>query len=821
MRKKNNTILPTTPCHINHNGIDHDEVKRLLSGQHRYSFHFLGLQSKDKNYFIRAFFPSAKQVFVCQRDNKKLLFELTHHIHEGYAGFFSKQLTLDELLQLKNPNYLQENQALGKLNKLDKNETALCFNHKNDAPYFNSHPPHLYQYQFCIINSNAVQYSQDTYSFKSVLLKKTLKQLSEGNTKALCHVMGAQPFVYHSISGALFIVWAPNAWRVSVVGDFNNWNGCCHLMRWHRLGGIWEIFIPGVAPGAKYKYEIMTHSKVILPLKADPYAKEFERAPATASIVSHPYLYQWHDQNWMAARLKKMPVKNRALSIYEVHVFSWMTALNNKKNEAIHYSLANTNLNSTIHHSSTVSWNDLSTHLIPYVKELGFTHIELMPIAEHPFKGSWGYQPLGQFAPTSQLGTLEQFAAFVDQCHLAGLGVIIDWVPGHFPNDDHGLYRFDGTSLYEYADPREGFHPSWNCYIYNLGRTEVASFLIASIYYWFHTFHIDGVRVDAVASLLQRDFCRKAGEWRFNIYGGRENLESIAFLKKLNIEIANSFPGTIKIAEETSAWPRVTAKIIDGGLGFDLKWNMGWMYDSLQFMRRDAKLRCPFLNEVSFSIDYAHSEHFILTLSHDEVAYTKGSLLDHMSGNHEQKFANLRAYLVYMWTHPGKKMIFMGGEFGQLKGWNHDHVLSWQLLVHSKHRGIRFLIKDLNQLYCTEPSFYFDDSGEQGFQWIAKDCNHRVIAYLRYYQNKRFLIIINFSDTTLNQYRLNILSKDNWQLILHSNAKLYSGSNRLNNIQSKINSDVKCKRNNFTITQLLPLCALIFEETSITSNNHI
>ena len=493
------------------------------------------------------------------------------------------------------------------------------------------------------------------------------------------------------IAGVRFAVWAPNASRVSVVGDFNTWDGRRHPMRKRPEAGLWEIFVPRIGPGTLYKYELLDAYGHLLPQKADPLAKETELPPGTASRVTHPMPHAWEDADWMASRAARQNVA-APISIYEVQAGSWWRDENGRAPD----------------------WDALADRLIPYVNDMGFTHIEFMPVAEHPFGGSWGYQPLGLFAPTARLGSPDGFARFVDRAHNANIGIILDWVPAHFPTDAHGLYRFDGTALYEHADPREGFHKDWNTAIYNFGRHEVRGFLIASAIHWLEKYHVDGLRVDAVASMLYRDYSREAGQWIPNRYGGRENLEAVDFLREVNAVVAERCSGAMMIAEESTAWPGVTAPVSSGGLGFTFKWNMGWMHDTLHYMQEDPINRSWHHGSMTFGLVYAWSENFILPLSHDEVVYGKGSLLGQMPGDPWREFANLRAYLGFMWAHPGKKLLFMGGEFGQPAEWNHDAALAWHLLDDANHRGIQTLLMDLNSLLRTRPALHRLDGRPRG-----------------------------------------------------------------------------------------------------------
>ncbi|CAI8938731.1 1,4-alpha-glucan branching protein GlgB [Pseudomonas sp. MG-9] len=604
------------------------------------------------------------------------------------------------------------------------------------------------------------QVAEDPYSFGQLLGEMDLYLFAEGNHRDLSSCLGAQLTTVDGVDGVRFAVWAPNARRVSVVGDFNVWDGRRHPMRLRHPSGVWELFIPRLQAGELYKYEILgAHG--ILPLKADPMALATSLPPDTASKVAAPLQINWQDQDWMSSRRERQQ-HSQPLSIYELHAGSWQCELDDLGEVARQY-----------------TWPELAERLIPYVKELGFTHIELMPIMEHPFGGSWGYQLLSQFAPSARYGTPEQFGDFVNACHRADIGVILDWVPAHFPTDTHGLAQFDGTALYEYGNPLEGFHQDWDTLIYNLGRTEVHGYMLASALHWLKHFHVDGLRVDAVASMLYRDYSRKAGEWVPNRHGGRENLEAIDFLRHLNDVVELEAPGALVIAEESTAWPGVSQSTQQGGLGFAYKWNMGWMHDSLHYIQQDPVYRAHHHNELSFGLVYAWSERFILPISHDEVVHGKHSLIDKMPGDRWQKFANLRAYLSFMWTHPGKKLLFMGCEFGQWREWNHDQQLDWYLLQYSEHKGVQKLVGDLNRLYRDEPALHDQDDAPQGFQWlIGDDAINSVYAWLRWSKDgKPVLVVANFTPVPRQSYRVGVPFAGRWTELLNSDADTYAGSN--------------------------------------------
>ncbi|WP_338523909.1 1,4-alpha-glucan branching protein GlgB [Pseudomonas batumici] len=625
---------------------------------------------------------------------------------------------------------------------------------------FVGHFEHRQPYRLRIQWAAGEQVCEDPYSFGPLLGEMDLYLFAEGNHRDLSSCLGAQVTRVEGIDGVRFAVWAPNARRVSVVGDFNAWDGRRHPMRLRHPSGVWEIFIPRLCPGEAYKYEILGRD-AILPLKADPVALATQLPPDTASRVAAPLQIDWQDQAWMQSRGERQ--RHAApLSIYELHAGSWQCEIDEVGEVSRQY-----------------TWSELAERLIPYVRQLGFTHIELMPIMEHPFGGSWGYQPLSQFAPSARYGSADDFAAFVDACHQAEIGVILDWVPAHFPTDTHGLAQFDGTALYEYGNPLEGFHQDWDTLIYNLGRTEVHGFMLASALHWLKHFHVDGLRVDAVASMLYRDYSRNAGEWVPNRHGGRENLEAIDFLRHLNDVVALEAPGALVIAEESTAWPGVSQGTGQGGLGFAYKWNMGWMHDSLHYIQQDPVYRAHHHNELSFGLVYAWSERFILPISHDEVVHGKHSLIDKMPGDRWQKFANLRAYLSFMWAHPGKKLLFMGCEFGQWREWDHDQQLDWYLLQYSEHLGVQKLVSDLNQLYRDEPALYDQDDVPQGFQWlIGDDATNSVYAWVRWSREGRpLLVVANFTPVPREAYRIGVPFAGQWKEVINSDAAMYAGSN--------------------------------------------
>jgi 1,4-alpha-glucan branching enzyme len=611
-------------------------------------------------------------------------------------------------------------------------------------------------YRLLIERGDSERITEDPYSFGPALGDLDVYLLGEGRHREFGRTLGAHVMEIDGVPGVRFAVWAPNARRVSVVGNFNGWDGRRHPMRLRHGAGVWELFIPRLVPGTLYKYELLGPDGALLPLKADPVAGAGECPPATASIVIEDAL-TWHDDSWRA-QLAARHAPDAPIAIYEVHAPSWLHG----------------------QERGTDGWTHLAQRLVPYVRRMGFTHVEFMPVMEHPFGGSWGYQPLGQFAPSARLGPPEAFASMVDRFHEAGIGVILDWVPGHFPTDAHGLARFDGTALYEHADPREGFQNDWNTYIYNLGRTEVRAFLIGSALHWLEHYHADGLRVDAVASMLYRDYSRQAGEWVPNRYGGRENLEAVSFLQELSVAVRERCPGAVLIAEESTAWPGVTRTPEEGGLGFTYKWNMGWMHDTLHYMQENPIYRRWHHDSITFGLVYAFSERFVLPLSHDEVVYGKGSLIGRMPGDLWQKFANLRAYLAFMWTHPGKKLLFMGGEFAQEREWNHDAELDWHLLDDARHAGVQRMVRDLNHLYRDLPALHRRDTEGDGFRWVVlHDAENSVFAFLRFGapEDRPVLAVCNFTPVPRLSYRVGVPQGGGWREVFNSDAAIYGGSN--------------------------------------------
>ncbi len=623
----------------------------------------------------------------------------------------------------------------------------------------------------------------DPYSFGPVLGPTDDFLMAEGTHHRLYDKMGAHLIEHEGASGMHFAVWAPNARRVSVVGDFNDWDGRRHVMRRRADVGVWEIFLPDIAEGRGYKFEVVGRDGVVLPQKADPYAFASELRPATASRTTAPMAHVWGDEDhrahWAGVDPRRVP-----MSIYEVHAGSW------DRDE----------------HGWYLSWDQLADRLIPYVVDMGFTHIEFMPVSEYPYDPSWGYQTTGLYSPTARFGDHEGFARFVDGAHRAGIGVLIDWVPAHFPIDAHGLVRFDGTALYEHEDPRLGYHPDWNTAIYNFGRREVSSFLINNALFWADRYHVDGLRVDAVASMLYRDYSREEGEWIPNDQGGRENWEAVAFLRAMNKAVYGHHPGIMTIAEESTSWPGVSTPAHEGGLGFGFKWNMGWMHDTLQYFAREPVYRRYHHNDITFGLVYAFSENFVLPLSHDEVVHGKGSLLTKMAGDDWQQFANLRAYYGFMWGYPGKKLLFMGQEFAQRREWDEGRPLDWDLRGSAAHEGVRNLVRDLNRLYAAKPALHARDCEGEGFEWlIADDADSSVFAWLRKAPGEKpVAVIANLTPIARAPYRIPLPHDGRWAEIFNSDAAAYWGTN-LGNLGGLV------ARDGAALVTLPPLATIMLE----------
>ncbi len=721
------------------------DIELICSARHGDPFSVLGPHAQDGGVSIRAFLPGARQVEVIDAGSGQRLGPLEKQHADGFfEGLLAAPASVAYCLQVQWDNY----------------QTALV---------------------------------EDPYRFGPVLGEMDVWLLAEGTHLRPYEILGANPRTMDGVAGTSFAVWAPNASRVSVVGDFNFWDGRRHPMRLRRECGVWEIFLPGVALGAKYKFEILAADGQVLPARADPYGRQAELRPATASIVAAMPVRQPASQARQQANALDAP-----LSIYEVHLGSWQRITDPASGA-----------------QRWLTWDELADRLTPYALEMGFTHLELLPISEHPFDGSWGYQPIGLYAPTSRFGDAEGLARFIARCHAQGLGVLLDWVPAHFPTDAHGLGNFDGTPLYEYADPREGFHKDWNTLIYNLGRTEVRNFLIGNALYWLERFGVDGLRVDAVASMLYRDYSRQPGEWLPNRLGGRENLETIDFLKRMNEVIGQERPQAVTMAEESTSFPAVSRPTHAGGLGFHYKWNMGWMHDTLQYMGRDPVHRPHHQNEMTFGLAYAFSENFVLPISHDEVVHGKGSLLGKMPGDAWQQFANLRAYLGFMFGHPGKKLLFMGCEFAQAREWNHDQSLDWHLLDDPRHAGVQRLVRDLNRLYRSTPALHQLDFVPAGFEWMDhQDAAHSVLGFVRRGADPGsfILVVCNFTPTVQTAYRVGVPQPGDYRERLNTDSAHYGGSNAGTPLGAATAEPIPWHGQRHSIVLTLPPLATVFLE---------
>jgi 1,4-alpha-glucan branching enzyme len=685
---------------------DPEVIGQIVKGQSADPFAVLGLQQVGGVWVVRTFIPFAENVSAFTRDGKALG-ELTRRHTDG---FFEGRVDLDQ----RQPIRYRASNAGGEWDV------------------------------------------SDPYSFGPVLGPMDDYYIGEGTHLRLFDKLGAHAIEFEGVSGVHFAVWAPNARRVSVVGAFNEWDGRRHPMRNRSETGIWEVFIPAVGPGTVYKFEIVGPDGKLLPLKADPFARQSELRPKTASVVADPTPFEWSDAKYIENRSKK-DWRRTPISIYEVHLGSWRKRAD----------------------GSFMSYEQFAEQLIPYAKDMGFTHIELLPISEHPYDPSWGYQPTGLYSPTARFGDPAGFKHFVDVAHKAGLGIILDWVPAHFPTDEHGLARFDGTALYEHADPRQGYHPDWNTAIFNFGRKEVSAFLTNNALYWFEEFHIDGLRVDAVASMLYLDYSRQPGEWVPNQFGGNHNLEAVAFLQRVNAEVYRLHPGAFMIAEESTAWAGVSAPTYTGGLGFGFKWNMGFMNDTLRYMARNPIHRRYHHNDMTFAALYAFTENYVLPLSHDEVVHGKGSLISKMSGDDWQQFAALRAYYAFMWGWPGKKLLFMGQEFAQREEWNEAKGLDWWLLDAGMHEGVRRLIMDLNSAYRELPALHGRDNEPEGFGWlVGNDHANSVFAWMRKSNGSNPVVVIsNMTPVPRDNYRVPMPKEGKWSERVNSDAGWYGGSN--------------------------------------------
>jgi len=709
-------------------------VQEILNAQLSDPFAVLGIHQASNAFVVRTFQPTAQSIELIDESGSAYTMVAVDH-----NGLFELQLT--------------------------------------------THPG---QYQFKCNNAENNWLVKDPYAFPSAIGALDHHLFGEGTHQLLYQILGPHLTTINNVNGVHFGVWAPNAKRVSVIGEFNQWDSRVHGMRKHVDTGIWDIFIPDIGNNALYKYEIVSNNGSVLPFKNDPYAPYFEQAPGNASIVFNSE-FTWSDDRYLNERAKRKPNES-PISIYEVHAGSWR-------------------LNDS---GQPMTYRELSDSLIPYVTDNKFTHIELMPVTEHPFTGSWGYQPVGLFAPTSRFGSPDDFRYFIDQCHRANIGVIIDWVPAHFPADEHGLSFFDGTHLYEHADPRQGFHQDWDTLIYNYGRREVANYLFSNAVYWIREFHIDGLRVDAVASMLYLDYSREEGQWIPNEFGGRENLEAIAFLKRMN-ELAHA-EGGITLAEESTSFPGVSHPTYNNGLGFTFKWNMGWMHDTLEYFNKEPTYRKYHHNNLTFGLLYAFSENFLLPFSHDEVVYGKGSLLTKMPGDDWQRFANLRACFAYQFMYPGKKLMFMGSEIAQAAEWSHDDCVHWELLNEDANRKMLALVRDLNHLYQSRPSLHEGDCHGDGFEWIdCADVEQSVISfYRRAIGNRRdyTIIVCNFTPVPRHDYWVGVDENGEYMEILNTDAACYGGSD-LGNPKRVVSDASECHGRANSLTLTLPPLSVI------------
>lgn len=671
--------------------------------------------------------------------------------------------------------------------------------------------PELTNYQLRLKEGEHERVIYDPYSFRSPKLTDfDLHVFGEGNHHRIYEKLGAHLMEVNGVKGVYFAVWAPSARNVSILGDFNLWDGRKHQMR-KGVSGIWELFIPELGVGERYKYEIKNWEGHPYE-KSDPFGFYQEVRPKTASIVADLDSYTWNDQTWIEKRRETDPLK-QPVSVYECHIGSWLHA-----SSAEPHQLTNGETEPVVQVSELnpgarfLTYRELAEKLIPYVKELGYTHIEMLPIAEHPFDGSWGYQVTGYYAPTSRYGSPEDFMYFVDQCHQNGIGVLVDWVPGHFPKDGHGLAFFDGTHLFEHEDPRKGEHKSWGTLVFNYGRNEVRNFLVANALFWFDKYHIDGIRVDAVASMLYMDYDREEGEWVPNQYGGRENIEAADFLRQVNHLIFSYYPGTLSIAEESTSWPMVSWPTYVGGLGFNLKWNMGWMHDMLDYFSMDPWFRQFHQNNITFSMWYNHSENFMLALSHDEVVHGKSNILGKMPGDDWQKFANVRCLFTYMFAHPGKKTMFMGMEFAQWQEWNVWGDLEWRLLQYEPHNALKQFFQDLNHLYRQEPAFYTQDFEEPGFEWIdCSDNRHSVVSFIRRDKDSDDFIVTvcNFTPQPHSHYRVGVPEPGYYTELFNSDARQYGGSN-MGNLGGKWTDEWWFHNKPYSLDLCLPPLAVLY-----------
>ena len=718
------------------------EVEALVTAKHDNPHHILGIHECLDDVYVNVFIPDAKVVKIADVETGKEYALVSDRVKGFYSVRIKNKSRFDYVVKVKYED--------------GREETFV-----------------------------------DPYIFEPVIDPIDISLFNEGMHYEIYEKLGAHPMNVDGVDGTLFAVWAPNAERVSVVGNFCNWDGRRYQMRKLDYSGIFELFIPGEFEGEIYKYEVASKKGSVF-MKADPYGYSSEVRPANASIVTD-LKFKWSDDSFMAARGKKTD-SEKPMNVYEVHLGSWKRPIDGRE---------------------FFNYREIAEKLSDYMLTMGYTHVELMPVTEHPYDPSWGYQVTGYYAPTSRYGKPQDFMYFVDYMHSKGLGVIIDWVPAHFPKDEHGLGRFDGTALYENEDARRGEHPHWGTYIFNYGRNEVRNFLVANALYWADKYHIDGIRMDAVASMLYLDYGRGPGEWIPNKFGGNENLEAIDFIKELNTKMNELYPDVMMIAEESTAWPMMTHAVPEGGLGFDYKWNMGWMNDFLGYMRQDPLYRKYHHQELTFSMVYAYSEKFILVLSHDEVVHEKGSMIEKMPGGYEDKFSNLRAAYGFMMTHPGRKLLFMGQEFAQMKEWNESSELDWSLFEFDAHRYLHDYVKDLNKLYTSEPALYELDNDPEGFAWInANDANRSILSFERRGSDEKdtLLVVINFTPVDAKNYKLAVPSVGKWKEVFSSDAAKYGGDGR-NNKTAKISKPGKVDgRSNYISVTVPGLSMSVFKK---------
>ena len=713
------------------------DIRRLLAGQHHDPFEVLGCHQAGKRWLVRALLPLA--------DEAEIVIDGAGRPMERVSG---TGLFTCSVAQASRPEY-QLRWRVGR-------------GHWRQSP--------------------------DPYCFGPTVGDLDLHLFGQGKHQHIYRILGAHCCEHEGVAGVRFATWAPNAQRVSVVGDFNQWHGLSHPMRSRGPSGVWELFIPGLEAGEKYKFEV-SDAGGRLQLKTDPYGNRFEMRPATAAVVCAPTPFPWTDGEWLGRRAD-WDWQHRPISIYEFHPGSWRRGPS----------------------GDFLNFREMAVQLADYIVPLGFTHVELLPVTEHPLDDSWGYQTTGYFAPSQRFGSPDDFRFFVNHMHAHGIGVILDWVPAHFPRDDHALARFDGTALYEHADPRKGEHSDWGTLIFNYGRNEVRNFLLASANYWLEEFHLDGLRVDAVASMLYLDYSRKAGEWEPNRYGGRENLEAIDFLRELNALTHGEHPGTLTIAEESTAWPQVTRPTWVGGLGFSIKWNMGWMHDTLNYMSHEPVYRQYHHDQLTFGLMYAFSENFLLPFSHDEVVHGKYSLLGKMPGDEWQRFANLRLLYTYLFTYPGAKLLFMGCELAEPGEWRHQGQLSWELLERAPHRGVQQLVGDLNRLYRAEPSLYRNSFDAAGFEWIdCHDSTQSVLSYLRWDGADFHIVILNFTPVVRTDYRIGVPRAGRYREVFNSDSRFYGGSDVGNGPEIDSQRVFWMRRRDSVSLTLPPLGALVLK----------